>query len=679
MNSDTFRENSQTSIPIYLITVTRNPNILLLEKVFDAVIEQNFKFEYMVIDNSNSEKKSELIKQSIEKKQNKISIRYEKENKSGIINARIKGLKSLDLDKESLIIFIDDDNIINPNYVKTALNFYQEHSRVGVFSGNAIFSSNQPNKLHRLIDLEFVLPYLGIRDFTYGDFIYKSLNWNKFEPIGAGICITNEVANEWLRLISFNTNLMKLGRNGKKLMSGEDSLFNLAANNLNLFSAYVSKLTLKHALNEKRFRIKYLTKLFYSYGRSHAIRESIFEPDKRKAEDLYSFFQNIGHIFRNKKSLFQFAMHSAELIGYSRQSHLSGHFQLGLYIFLKKIDLNLRGIRIIYLKQIQQEIANQNINEKAELLKINNGDINDTKFDDFELETNLRLITIENKYLKRELGLVRKIVSLTNSLILLKKTIYLDENKIIDKEAMYTITTGADQTYFDPLYYSVKRYFQNNSFDKSHIQFMIWDLGLSENQLTELKNLNSNILILNLSSYEKEPFKGAFSPENDCFAWKSFCIKHSMKVSGNPVLWLDAGVLLNRNPNAFVNSSLINGVGAIRNHTHKNLEWTSEKCKEILQVTQKELDAPQIQANILFFSKNEIGYRIVEEWCEFSSNPDAILGDSASHRHDQTILSILLSKHNIKIIDELIFEFEIFSKIDATSLDYTFLVHRGNI
>lgn len=680
MDFETFRKDSQISIPIYLITVTQNPNIPLLDKVFEAIIKQKFEFKYIVVDNSNSENHSISLKKFIEEKQNKISICYHKEEKSGIVNARIKGLKSLDLEIESLIIFIDDDNIINDNYLENALSFYLKHSRIGLFSGNAIFSNDRINKRRRFIDIEYVLPYLGIRDFAFDDLIYRSSTWNKFEPIGAGLCMTNGVAKEWLRIIESNESLMELGRNGNQLMSGEDSLFNLAANNLNLFSAYVSNLTLKHELNERRFRIWYLTKLFYGYGKSHAIRDRTFNLSRAfKMDDLYSLFQEIAYIFQNKKNNFQFAMRCFEIIGYKRQMHLFGYFQFDLKIFLKKIDSNLRSIRVNSIDDIEQMKSKQMLIDSLKAQNIQLGLMNDVNLQKSHLETKMALIDKERIDLQSKLDLKVRMLDYFNSSILLRKNTYLNINKIIKKETTYTIATGADHQYFEPLYYSVRNYFQNYSFDKSNIQFMIWDLGLSDDELTKLQSLSPNILILKLGFYEKEPFEGAFNPQNDCFAWKPFCVKQSMTISGNSVLWLDAGVLLNRNPIDFINLSLVNSIGAIRNYAHKNVEWISEKCKEVMKVSPEELDAPQIQANMLFFSKNQIGMGIVEEWCAYSSKPGAILGDVKSHRHDQTILSILISRHNIKIVDPLIFETEIFSAIDLTSMDYVFVVHRGNI
>lgn len=150
------------------------------------------------------------------------------------------------------------------------------------------------------------------------------------------------------------------------------------------------------------------------------------------------------------------------------------------------------------------------------------------------------------------------------------------------------------------------------------------------------------------------------------WVWKPYIILESLKQieNGDILLYLDAGCHLNsrgkmrfldycetvkQHPSGFL----------VSNAGRKQLEriWTKGDLFDFMGVRDRMdiTDTPQLQSGTIFIRKDPDTVALIEEWLEIGLKHFNLLDDSASqsinmegfqeHRHDQSILSILLKLH----------------------------------
>jgi len=305
-------ENDNEFLKICVVVCTHNPIIEKLSRVIKC-IDENRKtsdFRLVIIDNAsnNSGEIQNLCNGSTE---------YFYEGQKGNSHARYRALKMLRRDE--LLIFVDDDNYIAPNFVEQVTRISAMHPECGCFGGRS-YPSPYLKRARWKIDL---LPYLGIIDrgseVKLGD---ATLNWNNLEPIGAGMCVRPEVVKVCLDSIEKQDSYFELGRAGTSLLSGEDSFIARQTTKLNLQYGYFPDLKLIHDIKPERLRLVYLAKLLYGYGKSDVILNETLEAkpaypypkntfeclmryfyiSKKGFAGLIIGFRQFGQFFASKKS-----------------------------------------------------------------------------------------------------------------------------------------------------------------------------------------------------------------------------------------------------------------------------------------------------------------------------------------------------------------------------------------
>ncbi|MDV3351380.1 glycosyltransferase family A protein [Leptothoe sp. LEGE 181152] len=129
-----------TSILITLLICTHNgePNI---QKCLEAIANQSDVpknlFEILLIDNASSDRTAEIASTTIENMQLNGRILYEP--RVGKVNAFLKGVREA---QSELISIIDDDNFIEPGFLRYTLEIFEKFPNVGmVGSKNSIFAT----------------------------------------------------------------------------------------------------------------------------------------------------------------------------------------------------------------------------------------------------------------------------------------------------------------------------------------------------------------------------------------------------------------------------------------------------------------------------------------------------------------------------------------------------------
>ena len=215
-------------------------------------IASNIPWEIIIIDNCCKDETTLIAKKTLEK--TNISYKIIFEEKPGLRYAREKGIKSANYD---FLLFVDDDNILDENYVEQIYKFIKEDSKIGAFGGRGIpnFGDTLEPEWFKQHGSKYALySQLNNQKKVRGNFLY-----------GAGCCYRKSAL---LDIQNKGIEQTLTGRTGKSLTSGEDSELSklLILNGYTLGAS--DQLTFQHVLTQKRLTKEYLKKLYYAIGQS---------------------------------------------------------------------------------------------------------------------------------------------------------------------------------------------------------------------------------------------------------------------------------------------------------------------------------------------------------------------------------------------------------------------------
>ena len=211
----------------------------------------NINYEIIVVDNASSDDTAEVAEKSWIGKPGVFKVIYEK--KPGLSYARMAGLAASNYD---VVNFIDDDNLVNPEWIYTIDGIMKRNDSIGMLGGLGIpkFDSQPPHWFTKFQDAYAVGP-----QGEQSGFVPKS----RMYLHGAGVTIRKKI---WQELDNAGFQFQLTGRKGKSLSSGEDYELSCAARILGYKLYYEEKLTFEHMIPEQRLKPAYLTNLFKAFG-----------------------------------------------------------------------------------------------------------------------------------------------------------------------------------------------------------------------------------------------------------------------------------------------------------------------------------------------------------------------------------------------------------------------------
>ncbi|MEN0653316.1 MULTISPECIES: glycosyltransferase [Hyphobacterium] len=253
-------------IEVSVILCTHQPDRRLLDRVLKAVASQRGAptREVIIVDNRSEP----ALEDDVVKASGVSPARLVKEPVQGLAFARARGIESA---RGRLFVFVDDDNILSTNYLSEASRAASENSKIGVFAGRAhgLFE-RQPDWLVR----QHIARY-AVRDLGDDPLIGSGEHWGPHEPFGAGLCVRANIARVFADLVRASGDAGGLGRTGRELASGEDSLFSRIADALGYQVGYIPSLRLDHHIKADRLSWRYLFRLIAGQARAHVIMDRI--------------------------------------------------------------------------------------------------------------------------------------------------------------------------------------------------------------------------------------------------------------------------------------------------------------------------------------------------------------------------------------------------------------------
>lgn len=181
------------------------------------------------------------------------SARVVREETLGLTPARLRGIREA---AGTLLVFVDDDNVLDPDFLETALRIAAERPFLGAWSGacRPEFDEAPP---------EWTRRYWGnlvIRDVPRD--VWSNLPREAATmPCGAGLCVRQNVARHYLALHEASGRRFVLDRTGDSLVSGGDNDLAACACDVGLGVGLVGALGLTHLIPPERLTVGYLARL----------------------------------------------------------------------------------------------------------------------------------------------------------------------------------------------------------------------------------------------------------------------------------------------------------------------------------------------------------------------------------------------------------------------------------
>lgn len=236
---------------ISVILCTHNPRADFLAATVEGLQLQTLsmtEWELLIIDNASTvgrEPQADLAWHP--------NARRIREDELGLTPARLRGIRE---SQGVLLVFVDDDNVLDPDFLETAKGVAQAKTFLGSWSGQCrpAFEADPP---------EWTRRYWGnlvIREF-------EEDRWSNMPrlpdtmPCGAGLCVRRSVALHYLNLHENGQRGFQFDRTGDSLVSGGDNDLAACACDLGLGVGLFAGLKLQHFIPPDRLTTDYLARL----------------------------------------------------------------------------------------------------------------------------------------------------------------------------------------------------------------------------------------------------------------------------------------------------------------------------------------------------------------------------------------------------------------------------------
>lgn len=179
--------------------------------------------------------------------------RHLREDELGLTPARLRGIREAGAD---LLVFVDDDNVLAPDYLQTAQNIAAANANLGVWAGNttAEFEITPPEWSRRF------WPNLALRSVEKSYWANITTNLSLL-PFGAGMCVRKNVGQAHAARLADDLHRRELDRKGQSLTSAGDTDLGLTACALGLGYGVFAELRMIHLIPKDRLTENYLLRL----------------------------------------------------------------------------------------------------------------------------------------------------------------------------------------------------------------------------------------------------------------------------------------------------------------------------------------------------------------------------------------------------------------------------------
>ncbi len=241
------------------IICTHDPDLKRLERVFRALAAQTLppaEWECILVDNAS---RADVARQ--------FDLRWHpagrvvREEALGLTAARLRGIAEA---QGEGLVFVDDDCLLDPDYLAQTAQTFREHPFLGALGGygRAEYETPPPAWLTpslRHYHLDQPPPDIG-NDLLYAQVLGY---WGPWFPIGAGLCIRRELARHYAQVVRADPVALGFDRTGKQLAGGGDLDMGICTMERGYAIGRSRRLRFVHVVPAFRMELDYMLRLLY--------------------------------------------------------------------------------------------------------------------------------------------------------------------------------------------------------------------------------------------------------------------------------------------------------------------------------------------------------------------------------------------------------------------------------
>ena len=254
---------------ISVIVCAHNPRSDYLRRVLEALRIQSLRkdeWEVLLVDNASSEPLSAAWDLAWHP-----AARHIREDELGLTAARLRGIRE---SRGALLVFVDDDNVLDADYLETARDIASSVPQIGAFGASTRGEFDVPPP-------EWIVPHLdglAICELAQDHLSYAP-GWSLATPYGAGLCVRRAVADDYAEKASTTPLRKILGRTGARLGAGEDSDLAWCAIDIGMGTGRFCSLRLTHLIPGERLTEAHVIRLQAGFAASEEIA-AVLRPDR---------------------------------------------------------------------------------------------------------------------------------------------------------------------------------------------------------------------------------------------------------------------------------------------------------------------------------------------------------------------------------------------------------------
>lgn len=274
---------------ISVLICSHNPRADYLGRVLDCLKAQTVskeEWELLLVDNCSERRLADVWDLSWHPQHAHI-----REDDLGLTAARLRGIREA---RGELLLFVDDDNLLAPDYLDRAAALARSYPYLGVFGAGVLepeFEVPPPRQLEHQLSL------LALRTVSSGLWTNDPAH-SGCVPWGAGLCVTRPVAAAYPHSIE----RLKIGhildRRGHRQFRGGDDLFSWVAVQMGRGFGIFPELRVTHLIRADRLTQSFFLLLLHDHAYSHGVLTYLLLGKAPRPLDLAQTFRIALHGIR---------------------------------------------------------------------------------------------------------------------------------------------------------------------------------------------------------------------------------------------------------------------------------------------------------------------------------------------------------------------------------------------
>ncbi len=219
-----------------------------LKYLANQKVSKNLNWELVLVNNNSSDNTSIVAQKLWENYDTDVPLNIVDESKAGLSFARDKGIKTAKFD---ILLFCDDDNWLDSNYIDNVFDKFKKHPNLGAVGGwcDAVFEGEKPE----WFDL-FSGNFAVGRPMEKSGFLEKPNSY----LYGAGMALSRQA---YKHLVKKGFKNILTDRKGKQLSSGGDVELIYALRLIGYDVYFDDELHFYHYMPDQRMSWEYLNRL----------------------------------------------------------------------------------------------------------------------------------------------------------------------------------------------------------------------------------------------------------------------------------------------------------------------------------------------------------------------------------------------------------------------------------